>query len=162
MTPKQKLLYWRLVKAATQQFCREFGIEKVTSAEATVLRHDWHIKALGYDTSANDLTNEELDKVFNHLRLVANPDSFDAALATTKPQDDGTRKRYLYALGKMNQPYVAAECLRKFDVRDPADLTTEQLRVLVIHCKSRPRALASERIAHHSQPAEVSHDPVDF
>jgi len=174
MTPKQKMLYWRLVKQATQQFCREYQIPKITSQEASVLRHDWHVKALGYDASANDLTNDELDKVFAFLRLVANPDSFDAALGTTKPADDGTRKRYLYALRKMNGPYVAAECLRKFDTRDPEDLSTEDLRVLVIHCKSRKAAMSAARTAaamttdhrpptkDHEQEASDDSDAVDF
>ena len=89
MTALQNRLYfreWGRVRAACKQ--QGFPIPD---------RHGLHVKALGFDKSHLDFTNEDLDQVLAEFRAISQPDNLAAQLR----QQDMPRRRLPYSIRRL-------------------------------------------------------------
>ena len=100
-------------------------------------RHALHVRALGYDKSHLDFTNEDLDKVLAEFRAITRPDD----LAGQLRQQDQPRRRLLYRIRELApEPYWRAIARDKFGTADEASLDLGQLRQLLITVSARARS----------------------
>ena len=129
MTPRQNRLYfrdWGSVRAA----CNAHGWPVPD-------RHELHVRALGYDRSHLDFTNEDLDKVLAEFRAISRSDD----LAGQLRQQEQPRLRLLYRIRQLApEPYWRAIARDKFGTADEASLDLEQLRQLVMTLTARARS----------------------
>jgi len=129
MTARQNSFYfreWGSVRAA----CKAHGWPVPD-------RHELHVRALGYDRSHLDFSNEDLDKVLAEFRAISRPDD----LAGQLRQRDQPRLRLLYRIRQLApEPYWQAIARDKFGTADEASLGVEQLRQLVMTLTARARS----------------------
>ena len=129
MTTLQNRLYfleWSRVRAACKQ--QGFPIPD---------RHSLHVKALGFDKSHLDFTNEDLDQVLAEFRAISQPDNLAAQLR----QQDQPRRRLLYSIRRLAaEPYWRSIAQDKFGTADETRLDLEQLRQLLITLTVRARS----------------------
>ena len=84
---------------------------------------------------------KEFDLVKRELVLLANPNSFTAALATVTGGREDQRKRWLKKLESFQPSYVAA-LVSSFSHRateNPSDLDDTKLKAVVVTCEERAR-----------------------
>jgi hypothetical protein len=136
MTPLQNRLYWR-----------EWGWVSRTCKHAghpVPDRHELHVKAIGFDKSHLDFSNEDLDQVLAEFRAITRPDD----LAGQLRQQDQPRIRLLYSIRRLApDPYARAIARGKFGTPDLDSLDLPQLRQLRITLTARARSKGHQAAA---------------
>ena len=129
MTASQNCLYFR-----------EWGnVRAVCKAQAWPVpdRHELHARALGFDKSHLDFTNEDLDKVLAEFLAISRPDD----LAGQLRQQDQPRRRLLYTIRHLApEPYWRAIARDKFGTDDETRLDLVQLTQLRITLAARVKS----------------------
>lgn len=105
------------------------------------LRHACHVRALGRDTSAKNLSAQEMDRVVVLMELLANPLSLDAANRWCNPDLDA-RRRLEWSVNNcgLSEAYVATLARDRFGVSNWRSLRTPELRQLAVTLTQRSRA----------------------
>lgn len=107
MTPAQHNKYWRMW-GRVRKALTEFG--DFSKADADAERKAIHREALGNDKSSKDLTNHDLDKIFDAfdsvLVIFDGPGNHDRA-------ERGPKARLLWAIDQLGleEPYIQSICL---------------------------------------------------
>jgi hypothetical protein len=148
-SPDLNPLYQRIWEAALQQAAARQAslpsLESLLSLLPDDFRHACHLVAIGHPKSANDLTNDECDRVVALFNLLADPNDLRAVMAWTSP-NEARRRRILYWIEhNCVESYVVAVCREKFGTDEPRSLRFEQLRQLHMTLKNRPAARRSSR-----------------
>lgn len=105
------------------------------------IRHAAHIVALGRDKSANDLSNQEIEKVVAFFRIIADPDDLTAHMTfDADSADSSDRMHWALQHSALGENYVRAVCRGKFGTPRWEGLSPSQLRQLVITIKQRERS----------------------
>lgn len=143
MTPKQQYRYWALWSKA----CAARGWEKQDDA----LRHEMHLRALGYDTSHQHMDNREVDRVFRTLELLADPDNLDAVMFFENPERE-EKKRLLWRIERTApKAYIESISADRFGTIYYADLDTTHLEQLRNTLTNRMRAKQKDSTARQSK-----------
>ncbi|WP_193214974.1 hypothetical protein [Luteolibacter marinus] len=137
MTPKQNRAYWqrwnkvRTLLTSAGEFSKE---------DAEAERHEIHRAALGKDKSSKELTNRDLDAIFDHfdkyLVLLDGPKS-GPDRADVQPV-----KRLIYAIEQLGLPdrYLESISRDQFKTSDWRSLTERQLTRFRFTAVNRSRA----------------------
>jgi hypothetical protein len=100
-------------------------------------RHALHVRALGFDKSHLDFSNEDLDKVLAQFRAISRPEDLAAQLR----QQDQPRRRLMYAITHLAPgSYWRAIARDKFGTADETRLDLDQIRQLRITLAARTQA----------------------
>lgn len=138
MTPAQNKTYWRLW-GRVRKALTELG--DYSKADADAERKAIHREALGKDKSSKDLTNDDVDKIF---------DAFEAMLVIFDGPGDndraarGPKSRLLWAIDALglDEPYIQAICLdSEFKTAAWRDLDVKQLTRFRFTCTRAARSL---------------------
>jgi hypothetical protein len=126
-------------------------------------RRACHVIAIGQAKSANDLTNDECDRVVALFGLLADPTDLRAMMAWMSP-NESRRRRILYWINhNCVESYVVAVAREKFGTDNFAALHYEHLRQLHMTLKNRPasRKSAISNLKSAIPAAKDSSDPSD-
>lgn len=123
MTAAQTNKYWQLW-GRVRKALTELG--DFSKADADAERHNIHREALGKEKSSKDLTNADLDKIY---------DAFDAVLVIFDGPGDHDRaatgpvKRLLWAIDQLglDEPYIASIARDTFKTEVWRDLDEKHL-----------------------------------
>ncbi len=137
MTLPQNRRYWRKWNEVRKLLT---GLGEYSAADAEAERKTIQARALGgVEKSSKDLTNRELDKVY---------DAFDAYLVlingpATAPAISQPCKRLIWAIEQLglDEPYIAAIARDQFKTDDWRLLTEEQLTRFRFTCTARAAVL---------------------
>jgi hypothetical protein len=140
MTAKQKARYWR-EWGQIRKLLVEMGDFSKEDADAE--RMQIHERALGTAKSSKDLTNRDLDKIF---------DAFGSYLVLLKgpasgPVESQPCKRLIWAIEQLglDEPYIRAIALDQFKRADWRNLDESQLTRFRYTCTARAAALKKSR-----------------
>lgn len=144
MTSKQTKWYWREWAA-------------VRRADPSADRHELHVKALGFDRSSKELTNDELDRVIAEFWRVCRPEGIDAQLRQLRQVTIRLRWKISHQQSDRLRKYVASPELyiqeilsSRFHRKTVEELDQKQLRDMVITLENRLRSMAGRA---EEQPA---------
>jgi hypothetical protein len=151
MTAAQTKKYWR-EWAAVRRLLVDLG--EFSKAEADQERHEIHIRALGSDKSSKDLTNRDLDRIFDafdsYSVLLSGP-STTLSRTSTQPQ-----RRLIYSIERLGlgDSYIARITLDgEAKTADWRSLSAAQLLRLSYTLASRLRAKKTAR-SHPASPMQ--------
>ncbi|MHC1762893.1 MAG: hypothetical protein AB9869_01115 [Verrucomicrobiia bacterium] len=134
-SPDLNQIYQRIWSMA-----EEFARAEARATMADDFRHACHAVALGRDKSANDLSNDECERVVALFHLLANPDDLRALMAWSSP-NEARRKRMLWWIRhNCVESYVVAICREKFGVDEFRSLSFPQLSQLHMTLRNRRNA----------------------
>jgi hypothetical protein len=133
MTALQNSLYFREWGRVTRT-CKQAG-------HPVPDRHELHVKALGFDKSHLDFSNEDLDQVLAEFRAISRPEDLSGQLR----QQEQPRIRLLYSISHLApEAYWRKIARDKFGGVDDLDaLSLDQLRQLRITLAARTRSKAA-------------------
>jgi len=123
MTPKQTAKYWRMWGRLRTALV---NLGEFSKADADAERHAIHREALGCEKSSKDLTNRDLDKIF---------DAFDRVLVILDGPHQIDREarqpaaRLIWAIDQLglDEPYIQAIARDEFQTPDWRSLSEPQL-----------------------------------
>ena len=135
MTAKQSATYWRKW-GRVRKVLIELG--EFSKEDADAQRHEIHREALGAEKSSKDLTNRDLDKIF---------DAFDAVLVMVDGPGKGDRteqprKRLVWAIEHtgLEAAYLAKLCADKHGHDDWRSLPMDDLEKFRFTANARAQA----------------------
>lgn len=140
MTSKQNSRYWR-EWGQIRKLLVEMGDFSKEDADAE--RMQIHERALGTAKSSKDLTNRDLDKIFDafasYLVLLKGP--------SATPAENQPCKRLIWAIEQLglDEPYIQAIALDQFKRVDWRNLDEAQLTCFRFTCTARASALKKSR-----------------
>lgn len=142
MTAAQNNKYWNLWSQVRKALVELGDFSKADAdAERAVITRE----ALGKDKSSKDLTNEDLDKIFDafdqYLVIFNGPGTHDRAAT-------GPVKRLLWAIDQLglDEPYIQKICLdSEFKTAEWRELDARQLTRFRFTCTRAARALKKAR-----------------
>ena len=116
------------------------GPERLTDDH---IRHACHVRALGRDKSANDLTPGDADRVVALFRLIADPWDLDAIRNWSEP-GIAERRRLLWRIRHhpIGGDYVSSILRDRFGTDNPDSLENHQLRQAIATLAQRQRTRA--------------------
>lgn len=148
-TKRQMFLYWRLWRDA----CAAQGWDAIPAARRDDLRHECHRKALGYDRSSKDFTNQEFDRIKYWFRLLIDEDDIEAVIFWQDPHAK-TVDRMEHAISDFPEALVCHICRSKFNTSNWRDLAPDQVYQLIVTL-NRIRNNQSKQLPNDLNPARV-------
>ena len=153
--PESSALYDRV-----WQHAESVALAQHRAATPDDLRHGVHVAALGRDKSSKDLTNAELDRVVQALRLLADPDDLDAMMGWLHPENEERRRRLWWIENRCLAGYARRVCKDMFGTDDWWSLENEPVMRLYRTLRDRPGAMVKRNPA--ATPAELDPSNAPF
>lgn len=144
----QEREYWRLVRRAIQRHCAEIGMDRLSAADASALRHAWH-RACGLKDSHTEWTNHDYSVMLAWLRAFVEGGDVAAALVDLDAARVGSiRKSCLWVISKFGglaywEPYAREQLgLETWEAVNWETIPTNILRRVAMTASHRARRSA--------------------